>query len=170
MAKVAAVLINNPLPVRQYTGVEVVPKPAIPIIIIPTTAGTGSEVSNAAILKDDITHIKGGVMSHHIAPTIAIIDPLLTLSLPPRLTGSTGIDALTHAIEGYVAVKAIPLTELYHKEAIKLISQNLRTAVSRGSDVEARYNMSLSAMLAGIGMATAGVGAVHALAYPMEGK
>jgi alcohol dehydrogenase class IV len=170
VAKVAAVLGNNPLPVKQYIGVEKVPNPAIPIIIIPTTAGTGSEVSNAAILKDNETHIKGGVMSHHIAPIAAIVDPTLTLTLPPRLTTSTGMDALTHAIEGYVAVKASPMTEMYHKEAIRLIAENLRTAVALGKDIEARYNMSLGATLAGIGMATAGCGAVHAMAYPMEGK
>jgi alcohol dehydrogenase class IV len=170
VSKAAALLVNNPPPVKQYVGVEKVPNPAIPIIAVPTTAGTGSEVSNASILKDEVTHVKGGIMSHQIVPTVSIVDPNLTLTLPPRLTASTGLDALTHAIEGYVAVKASPHTEIYHKEAIKLISENLRTAVARGSDLEARYNMSLAAMYAGIGMATASCGAVHALAYPMEGK
>lgn len=170
VAKVAAVLVNNPLPISQYIGVEVVPKPAIPIIAMPTTAGTGSEVSNAAILKNEKTHVKGGVMTHFIAPTAAIVDPALTLTLPPRMTASTGMDAMTHAIEGYVAVNASPMTEMYHREAIKMISENLRSAVGKGSDIESRYNMSLAATLAGIGMATAGCASVHALAYPMEGK
>lgn len=169
-SKAAALLVNNPPPVKQYIGVEKVPNPAIPIIAIPTTAGTGSEVSNASILKDDVNHVKGGIMSHHLAPSVAIVDPNLTLSMPPRLTASTGLDALTHAIEGYVAVKASPLTEMYHGEAIRLIAENLRTAVARGSDREARYNMALGAMYAGIGMATASCGAVHALAYPLESK
>ena len=170
VAKAAALLVNNPKPVSQYVGVELVPNPAIPIVAIPTTAGTGSESSNASILKNEVTHIKGGIMSHQICPTYAIVDLELTLTLPPRLTASTGLDALTHAIEGYVAKKASPITELYQAEAIRLIAQNLRIAVSNGQDRRARYNMSLAALLAGIGMATASCGAVHALAYPMEGK
>ena len=170
VAKAAALLATNPGSIGQYIGVELVPNASVPIIAIPTTSGTGSESSNASILKNETTHIKGGIMSHNIVPSCAIVDPELTMTLPAHLTASTGLDALTHAIEGYVAKKASPITEMYHKEAIKLIAKSLRVAVSDGEDRKARYDMSLAAMLAGIGMATASVGAVHALAYPMEGK
>lgn len=170
VAKAAALLCKNPLPIQKYFGVELVPNPTIPVIIVPTTAGTGTEVSSGAVLKDESANTKSGIISHYLIPDAAIVDPKLTLTSPSRLTASSGMDAFTHAIEGYLSVKANPISEIYHKEAIKLIAKNLRTAVFHGNNIEARYNMSLGATLAGIGMVDAGCGAVHAMAYPIEGK
>jgi alcohol dehydrogenase class IV len=167
--KAIALLRNNPLPVSTYYGVEKVPAPACPMIMIPTTAGTGSEVSNACILKDDATHIKNGICSRYMIASIAIIDPALTLSMPPALTAATGMDALTHCIEGYVSNKSSEMTRFFHREALRLISRNLRNAVWNGGQ-EARYNVMLGATYAGWAMSVASLGACHAMAYPVEGK
>lgn len=169
-AKAAALLCNNPFPISQYFGVEMVKKPILPTIVVPTTSGTGTEVSSGLVLKDEDAHTKHGVISHYLIPEVAIVDPELTLSLNPRLTAGSGMDAFTHAFEGLLSIKANPITEMYQREAIKLIGQSLRIAVEDGSNLQARYNMSLAATTAGIGMVSAGCGPVHAMAYPMEGK
>ena len=169
-AKAIALLMNNPKPINQYFGVNKVPNKACPIITIPTTAGTGSEVSDACILKDDITHIKSGIRSKCIVADVAIVDPEMTSSMPAQLTASTGLDALTHAIEGYVSNLSNIMTQMFDREAIKLIVENLRRAVGNGNDIEARYHVMLGSMYAGWAMATASVGACHAMAYPVESK
>ena len=168
--KAIALLLNNPPPVPQYFGIEKVPHPACPTIMIPTTAGTGSEVSNACILKDDDTRIKYGICSRHLMADIAICDPELTLSCPPALTASVGMDAYAHCMEGYISNNASALTRMFHREAIRLISRNLRVAVANGKDVEARYHMMLGSTYAGWAMAVASLGACHAMAYPLESK
>lgn len=168
--KAIAVLHSNPLPVEQYFGIDKVPNPVCPIILIPTTSGTGSEVSNACILRDEKTGVKGGICSRYLMADIAICDPELTFSCPPALTAAVGMDAYTHAIEGYVSNNANVLTRTYHREAIRLISHNLRKAVANSNDEEARYNMMLGSMYAGWAMAVASLGACHAMAYAIEGK
>lgn len=169
-AKAVALLSNNKPPLAQYFGIENVPNPSSPMIMIPTTSGTGSETSNACIVKDDITHIKSGICSRHLMANIAIVDPELTISMPPQLTAATGMDALTHAIEGYISNNANTYTRFLQKEAIRLISNYLRSAVWNGKDIEARRNVMLGSTYAGWGMATASTGAAHALAYPVESK
>lgn len=168
VAKAGAILVTNPPPVKQYLGLGKVPKRGIPIVAIPTTSGTGSEVTNISILRDVQANTKGGIVSPFIIPDVAIVDPLLTLSLPPRLTASTGMDALCHAVEGYTSLKATPVTDIFHREAIRRVAQSLRTAVNRGDDVNARYNMSLAAALAGTGLVTSSATAGHAMSYAIE--
>lgn len=169
-AKAIAILLNNPPPIAQYFGIDQVPNRGCPMIMIPTTAGTGSEVSDACIIRNDISQLKSGVRSKFLLADIALVDPELTVSMPPRLTAATGMDALTHCIEGYVSNGSSIMTRLYHREAIKLIFKYLRTAVGNGNDKEARYNVMLGSMYAGWAMAVSSLGACHAMAYPIEGK
>src|SRR5688500_16626879 len=123
----------NEGPIQRYFGVELVKATGLPMILVPTTAGTGSEITPNAIFDDTERKLKAGVVSHRLFAQVAIVDPDLTLCVPPHVTAASGIDALTHAIESYVAVKATPHTDLYALEAIRLIAANLRTAVARGS-------------------------------------
>ncbi|MDF2647820.1 MAG: EutG [Paenibacillus sp.] len=170
VAKGGALLVSNPPPIDKYVGVNKVPNPTIPIITIPTTAGSGSEVSITTILKNNETNVKAGIVSNYILPNLALVDPTLTLSLPQRLTAATGIDALVHAIEGYSALKCTPFIDIYYEKAIGLIASNLRAAVGNGQNLATRYNMSLAATMTGIGMAIASGGAAHAMSYAVEGK
>ncbi len=169
-AKMLACLLTNGGVVQDYFGIDQLPKRGLPMICLPTTAGTGSEVTPNAIFTDTLAKLKKGVVSPFLTPDVALVDPQLTLSCPPPVTAATGMDALTHAIESYTSVKATPLTDVYAVEAIRLIGRSLRTAVFRGSDLAARTEMALGSMMAGVSLANAGVGAVHALAYPVGGK
>ena len=170
VAKAGAILVTNPPPVKRYLGLGNVPVPGIPVIAIPTTSGTGSETTNIAILKDDQAGTKGGIVSPHVIPRVAIVDPALALSLPPRLTASTGMDALCHAVEGYTSLKATPFTDIFHREAIRRVARSLRIAVDRGDDIDARCDMSLAATLTGNGLVVSSATAVHAMAYALEGN
>jgi alcohol dehydrogenase len=170
VAKAIAVLAANNGRAKDYLGLNKVPGPGLPKIMIPTTAGTGSEVTFTAVFVRQNLKKKEGMNSPHLYPELAILDPTLTLSLPPVSTASTGIDALCHAIESYTSINASPMSELLSLEAIYLISSNLRTCVHDGSNLEARGNMLLGSLYAGLGLANAGVGAVHSLSYPLGGK
>ena len=169
IASITSVMLTNPGTVYDYFGVGLVKNPAVPCILIPTTAGTGAEVTPNAILTDTKAKLKKAVVSPFILPRGAIIDPLLTVSMPPSVTSSSGIDALTHAVESYTSNNANILTDLFAKEAMILIGRSLRTAVANGNNLEARYDMSMGSLYAGISLANAGVTAVHALAYPLGG-
>ena len=170
IASIVSVMLTNPGSVYDYFGINLVKNPGIPVILVPTTAGTGAEVTPNAILTDTKEKLKKAVVSPYILPRIAIIDPFLHLSMPPSVTSSSGIDALTHAIESYTSNNATILTDLFAKEAITLIGRSLRTAVANGSNLEARYDMAIGSLYAGISLASAGVTAVHALAYPLGGQ
>ncbi len=170
VAKAVSVLETNGGDILDYAGVELVEKKGVPKALIPTTAGTGAEVTKNAIFTDKENQLKKGVVSRYLVPEIAIVDSDLTLSLPPAVTAATGMDALTHAIESYTAPKANIQTDMYAIKAVKLIGANLRKAVTYGQDVYARENMALGSVFAGISLANAGVGAVHAIAYPLGGK
>lgn len=170
IASITSVMLTNPGTVYDYFGVNLVKNPGIPTILIPTTAGTGAEATPNAILTDTKEKLKKAIVSPYILPRIAIVDPLLTLSMPASVTSSSGIDALTHAIESYTSNNATILTDLFAKEAIILIGRSLRTAVANGNNLEARYDMSIGSLYAGISLANAGVTAVHALAYPLGGQ
>lgn len=169
-AKMVAVLVTNGGSVRDYIGIGKVPKPGLPKIMIPTTSGTGSEVTQIAIFTLLGEEVKKGVVSPYLMADVAIVDPALTYDLPPHITASTGMDALVHAIESYISRKANKFTEGLSLMAMELIAKNIRTAVTDGSNVEARYNMSLGSMIAGIAFGNASTAAVHALAYPLGGQ
>ena len=170
VAKGVSVLATNEGSILDYAGVNLIPKQGIPKFLIPTTSGTGAEVTKNAIFTDEKEKLKKGVVSKYLLPDVAIVDSELTLSVPPAVTAATGMDALTHAIESYTSPKATIQTDLYALKAIELISASLRRAVSFGSDKEAREKMALGSVFAGISLANAGVGAVHACAYPLGGK
>ena len=173
VAKATAAVLANEAPLEQMWGVGNVPKPGIPMILMPTTAGTGSEVTPNSILTDvkpDGGHMKKGIVSPHILARAAIIDPLLTVTAPPAVTAATGMDALTHAIESYVSRNAQPLTLPLSLEAIGKISKYLRRAVANGDDLEARRHMAYASMLAGLAFANGYLGGVHAIAMAMGGQ
>ncbi len=170
IAKVAAVLLTNEGDLTQFFGIDLIPNPGLPVILIPTTAGTGSEVTPIAILSDTREKLKKGIVSPHLFPEVALLDPQLTVGLPPLVTALTGLDALIHAIESYTSVNAFDLTDHLAFRAMELLYDNIRTAYARGEDLEARSRMLEGSLLAGIAFANAGVTAVHAFAYPLGGE
>jgi alcohol dehydrogenase len=170
LAKAIAVLAVNKAKAEEFLGLNRVPGPGLPKIMVPTTAGTGSEATFTAVFIRRKLKKKEGMNSPYLYPELALLDPELTLTLPPHPTAATGIDALCHAIESYTSINASPMSELLSLEAIGLISENLRTAVHDGSNVEAREAMLLGSLYAGLGLANAGVTAVHSLSYPLGGK
>jgi len=173
IAKATAAILANEAPLDQMWGVGNIPKPALPMLLLPTTAGTGSEVTPNCILTDvkpDGGHMKKGIVSPHILARTAIVDPLLTVTAPPSVTAASGMDALTHAIETYVSKSAQPITLPLALEAIRLIGKYLRRAVANGSDLEARRHMANASMLAGLAFANGFLGGVHAVAMAMGGQ
>lgn len=169
-AKAAAVLITNGGKAEDFVGLNKVEKPGLPTIMVPTTAGTGAEVTFTAVFTNRRTKAKGGINSPHLFPNSALLDPVLTLSLPADVTASTGMDALTHAVESVTGRAATVFTEALALAAIRLIGGNLRRAVFHGDDLMARESMLLGSILGGMALADAGVGAAHALAYPLGGN
>jgi len=167
ITKTAAIMLTNKGPIGAYFGVNLVPKPGLPIILVPTTAGTGSEVTPIAILSDEGEKLKKGIVSPYLYPTISILDAELTLGLPPHVTSATGMDALIHGIEAFTSINATGITDMFNLRAIELIYKNIRIAYAKGDNIEARSAMMEGALLAGIGFANAGVTAVHAFAYPI---
>lgn len=169
-AKAASILITNEGSVKDFQGLNKVPKPGVPKIMVPTTAGTGSEVTFTAVfIRKDIMK-KGGINSPYLYPDYAILDPVLTISLPPNITASTGLDAFCHAIESYISRKSNFLTEIISLYAMKLIWDNILIAYENGEDINAREKMLYGSFLAGISLANAGVTAVHSLSYPLGGR
>lgn len=182
-AKLAAVVLGHGGDVTDYVGENKVPGPIMPLICIPTTAGTGSEVSAAAVFTNTDIQLKVSVLSYYLRPTCAIVDPLLTVSSPPKVTADSGIDALTHAIEGFTAVDNAtyplpagetsvyqgknPFADMCAEKAITLVGRFLRRAVKDGNDLEARDGMALAGTLGGMAFSNAGVALVHAMEYPV---
>ena len=154
----------------DYLGIDKVPGPCIPVIAIPTTAGTGSEATNIAIFGDTERQLKLGIVSPYIFARLSIVDPTLSYGCPANVTAASGLDALVHAIECYTGKKANTFTDALALEAINLVAGSLRTAVADGSNEEARNHMSEAAMLGGITIGNSGVTAVHALAYPLGAR
>jgi alcohol dehydrogenase len=167
ITKTAAIMLTNKGPIGAYFGINLIPKPGLPTILIPTTAGTGSEVTPIAILSDEGEKLKKGIVSPYLFPAIGILDPELTIGLPPQVTAATGMDALIHAIEAYTSINASTITDMYCIKAIELIYKNIRIAFAKGDNIDARTAMMEGALLAGIAFANAGVTAVHAFAYPI---
>ena len=166
-SKGISILAGNSGSILDYAGIDIVPQKGAPMILMPTTAGTGSEVSRGTVITDEAQQTKCVVFSPFAIADTAIVDPLLTLSMPPTVTADTGIDALVHAIETYVSLNATVFSDILAERAIELIADFLPMAWAKGSNTEARYQMSLAATLAGMAFASGGVGAVHALAYPL---
>jgi len=167
IAKVASILVTNTEPVSTYFGIDLVPNPGLTTILAPTTAGTGSEVTPIAILSDHHEKLKKGIVSPHLFPAVALLDPELTLGLPAAITAATGMDALIHAVEAYTSKNATSFTDMLAQEAMTLISKHISTAFANGSNLEARAKMLQGSLLAGMAFANAGVTAVHAFAYPI---
>ncbi len=165
VAKGASIMAINKGKILDYAGIDQVPKGGLPKILLPTTGGTGSEASRVFVLTDEAENTKKVVYSNFNLADVAIIDPLLSLSMPPVVTADTGMDALVHAIEAYVSVNATPFSDILAVEAIRLIAESLPIAYVKGSDIGARYNMALAANLAGLAFTSGGLGAVHGLAY-----
>jgi alcohol dehydrogenase class IV len=185
LAKITATVLTHGGAPRDYVGEDRVAGPILPLICLPTTAGTGSEVSAAAVLTDQENQLKVGVLSNYLRPRVAIVDPLLTISCPRKVTADSGIDALTHAIEAYTAVDNAafplpagerstyqgrhPLGDCLAEKAIALIGAHLERAVHQPGDLDAREGMALGATLAGLSFSNVGVAVVHALEYPVGG-
>lgn len=167
IAKAASVMATNKGKISDYFGIELIPKPGLPLILVPTTAGTGSEVTPIAILSDEQEKLKKGIVSSHLIPSVAVLDPELTLGLPPQVTAATGMDALIHAIEAYTSLNATSMTDVLACRAMELLYHNIRIAFAQGGNLEARAKMLEGSLLAGMAFANAGVTAVHAFAYPI---
>lgn len=166
-AKVIAARMNNEADVSTWEGTGQIPRRAKPIICIPTTAGTGSEVTCVAVITGGKRRQKMSIVSQNIYPVLAVIDPRLTHTMPPELTAATGMDALSHAVESYVAKRAWELTRPLALKAVQLIFSFLERACQDGEDAEARRQMSMASFLAGMSFTLSGLGLVHALAYAL---
>jgi len=164
-AKGIALLMTNKGSITDYFGTDKVKEPAIPVITIPTTAGTGSEVTKYAVVTDQKKMLKQIIGSFHISPVLAILDPMLTLSMPASLTANTGVDALSHAIESYVCTKANPVSDILALESIRLIAEALPGAVSQPENIEVRKKMLFASSIAGIALTSSGAGIIHGMGY-----
>jgi alcohol dehydrogenase class IV len=185
LAKAAAVVLRYGGSFHDYFGEFKVPGPVLPHIAVPTTSGTGSEVSPVSVLTDEEKKIKIGISDNLLRPRVALVDPELCLTMPPKVTADTGMDALCHAIECYTNIPhrylpvpeeadivfsgKQPLADCLAERAIELIGANLRLAVDQGNNLEARAGMALGSLMAGAAFSNAGVAAIHALSFPIGG-
>ena len=169
-AKAIAVVARQGGAVRDYEGPDKIGIDVLPLIAIPTTAGTGSEVTFSSVITDSREKFKFSIKGPQIAPKVALVDPEMTLTMPPELTASTGMDALTHAIEGFTAKVSEPIADSAALYAIELIATYLRTAVADGNNIESRAAMLLGSVLAGIAFSHSDVAAVHCVAEALGGK
>jgi len=155
--------------VEDYSGTQTITRELNPLIAIPTTAGTGSEVTSSAVILDEESNSKLSFNDSYMRPTLALLDPELTLTLPAKVTAMTGMDALTHAIEAFTSLQANPMSDALAMKAIKLIKDNVISAVRQGDDLEVRSNMLIAANMAGIAFDHAMVGVVHAMSHATGG-
>jgi alcohol dehydrogenase len=170
IAKSVAAYVGHDGKLEELFGVDLVTRKGPPLIAIPTTAGTGSEVTNVAILSDKAAQLKKGIVSDYMLPDVALVSPLMTLTCPRSVTAASGIDALVHAIEAYLSTNASPITDALAIGAIKLIAKALPKAYAAPANLRAREDMATASLMAGMAFGNAGVGAVHALAYPLGGR
>lgn len=169
-AKILAVLKTNDQPISDLVGTNLVKKRGVPTILIPTTSGTGSEVTPNAIVTFPEKELKIGMVSPYLLPDLVILDPSLTLKLPKAITAATGMDAFTHALESYISNKANPFSDMFALESMRLISGSIQEAYHHGDNMTAREDMLVGAMYGGMALTSAGTAAVHAMAYPLGGK
>lgn len=166
-AKAIGAMVTNPGDITDYMGIGKIKKPLPPLVAIPTTSGTGSETTRFTIIADTTNNVKMLIGSEYLIPTIAIVDPVLTITMPAKTTAATGIDALTHAIEAYTSVKHQPLSDILALSAIKRIARYLPRAWVNSNDLEARSEMMLAAMEAGISFNNSSVTIVHGMSRPI---
>jgi alcohol dehydrogenase class IV len=167
VSKLVAALLNGEQQIEDVFGIGQLGRRATPLVCLPTTAGTGSEVSPNSILLDG--EFKKGIISRHLVPDAAYIDPALTLSVPADVTAATGVDALTHCIEAYANKFAHPTVDVYALEGIRRITRSLAAAVADGQNLEARTDVAYGSYYGGLCLGPVNTGAVHALAYPLGG-
>ncbi|MFC4324303.1 iron-containing alcohol dehydrogenase [Litchfieldia salsa] len=168
--KILSVLKTNDSSVEQLLGTDLVANPGVPTILIPTTSGTGAEVTPNAIVTLPDQELKVGIVSKYLLPTLVFLDPVLTLKLPKPITAATGMDAFTHSLESFISTKANPISDMFALESIRLISSSIVEAYQNGESIEAREKMLVGSMYGGMALTSAGTAAVHALAYPLGGK
>jgi alcohol dehydrogenase class IV len=169
VAKAIAMLAANGGKLQDYEGINKISRPLPPMVIAPSTAGAGSEVSQFTIIVDTVRKLKMSIISKSLVPDIAIVDPELVKTMDAKLAAATGLDAFTHGIESYVSLAATPLTDIHALKAIQLSSQNLRRAVADRSDMEANTNMSMASLTAGLAFSNAILGATHAMTHQVDG-
>ncbi len=168
VAKAASVLPTNGGKISALLGRGMIKNPGVPLCLIPTTSGTGSEATQAIVVDDPESGTKKAIWDQHVIPQAVIVDPDLTIGMPASLTADTGLDALVHGIEAYTARTTNPVVQTYARECIRLIARHLHRAVKDGSNLEARSGMSLAATLGGLAISNGGLGAIHGLAYPLD--
>ncbi|NWC11679.1 iron-containing alcohol dehydrogenase [Pseudomonas agarici] len=170
IAKGVAAFAHHEGPLAELFGVDLVKRKGPVLIAIPTTAGAGSEVTNVAIFSDKQAQLKRGIVSDYLLPDVALVSPIMTLTCPRSVTAASGVDALVHAVESYISLNASPITDAIALGAIKLIAKALPKAYANPSNLQAREDMATASLMAGMAFGNAGVGAVHALAYPLGGR
>lgn len=186
LAKATCAVVSHDVAPSTLLGFDNVPGPTAPLVCLPTTSGTGSELSHSCILKNSETGKKAAILSQYIRPDIAIVDPYLSVTCPKNVTAESGIDALTHAIEAYLVTNFFsfdedtesglpyegnnPFGDMYSEKAIELVGKHLQRAVDEPEDIAARTGMSMAAMLGGAAFSNCGVGLAHALEYPIGAK
>ncbi len=170
VAKAIAIIVSNGGSIHQYEGVDHIRRPLPPIIAVSTTAGSGSEVSQFSVIVNAKDGNKMTIVSKSLIPDIAIIDPETLMTKDPALTASTGLDVLTHAIEAYVSIVATPLTDVQATNAIRLVASNLRPSVASQTNKEAKNNMAMASLQAGLAFSNAILGAVHAMSHAIGGR
>lgn len=168
-AKAIGIVHTNGRPIGEFEGVDRVQVPGPPLLCLPTTSGTSADISQFCIIVDSPERYKMAIISKTVVPDVALVDPETTTTMPPYLTACTGIDALTHAVEAYVSTASSPVVDVHALAAIRLIWNNLETAVTSPGDLAARENMSLASLQAGLAFSNASLGAVHALAHSLGG-
>ena len=168
-AKLFAVRLTNDAPMHEWLGIDLISKPGVPLILVPTTAGTGSEVTPNAIVTLPDEALKVGIVSRHLLPQLVILDAALTLGLPKAITAATGMDAFIHSLESYISTKANAVSDMFAMESMRLIGAHIVEAYEHGDSVKAREAMMLGSMYGGLALTAAGTAAVHALAYPLGG-
>jgi len=167
VAKLVAALLENEQTLKDVTGIGLLKKRSKKLICMPATSGTGSEVSPNAILIDETDNQKKGIISPFLVPDVVLVDPLLTMSVPPAITAATGIDALSHCLEAYTNLFAHPMIDIYAYEGMRLIAQSLVQAVKNGNDEEARTKMAMGSLYGGFCLGPVNTAGVHALSYPL---
>lgn len=170
IAKCVAALAGQTEEIHTFVGIDKIKSRNIPLIVIPTTSGTGSEVTNIAILSDTVNQMKQGIVSDYLLPDVAIVSPIMSVSCPASVTAASGVDALVHAVEAYISVNRSDVTDALAIQAIELIVTYLPQAYALPNNLVAREKMATASLMAGLAFGNAGVGAVHALAYPLGGK
>lgn len=170
LAKLIAAMLRNKQTIHEVFGIGNLNQRKIYLACLPTTSGTGSEVSPNAILLDRRDNLKKGVVSPYLVPDAAYVNPLLTKSVPPPITAATGVDALTHCIEEFTNIHSHPIVDIYAIEGVRLIAKYLVRAYKNGDDEEAREKVALGSLYSGLGLGPVNTAAVHALSYPLGGE